>query len=476
LDIAISVLIVFGIGILAIRALLFAAKDECPVTAETVVLDEGPIVSHLAEMIRCKTVSYDINGRYDRSEFDKFGHLLEELYPAVTSRCKREKIAKTGLLYRWEGKQADQPIVLMSHYDVVPADETLWTKPPFEGIIEEGVVWGRGTLDTKGTLCAILESAESLIQQGFVPEQDIYFSFSGEEEISGDSTPAIVEYLHERDVHPALVLDEGGAVVEDIFPGVKRASALIGTGEKGYLDVILEMSGQGGHSSAPPPHSLVGILAKAVVRIERRSLRAHLTPPVLEMFQTLGSHSGFAIRLIFANLWLFLPLLSFIYRRKGGELNALLRTTCAVTMMEGSPVFNVMPPQARIGLNLRLLPGDTVERVMTHLRKVIRDDIISLSIAESSEASPMADTGSKEWKRLRDTISQTWPSAIVAPYLMLGASDSRHYCRICDNVFRFSAMKLSEQELGLIHGNDERIQVSSLLETVAFYTRLMRQS
>lgn len=446
------------------------------ITIEPVVLDEKRIVSHLADMIRCKTVSYDLNGMYDQSQFDQFEHLLGELYPAVTSHCQREKISKTGLLYRWKGKQADQPVVLMSHYDVVPADETLWTKPPFEGIIEEGAIWGRGTLDTKGTLCAILESAESLIQQGFVPQNDIFFSFSGEEEISGDSTPAIVEHLQERGVHPALVLDEGGAVVENIFPGVKRASALIGTGEKGYLDVILEISGQGGHSSAPPPHSLVGILAKAVVRIEKKSFKAHLTPPVLEMFKTLGSHSGFAIRFIFANLWCFFPLLSLFFRRKGGELNALLRTTCAVTMMEGSPVFNVMPPQARIGLNLRLLPGDTVDKVMTHLRKVINDDTISLSIAESSEATPMADTGSKEWQRLKDAISLTWPSAIVAPYLMLGASDSRHYCRICDNVFRFSAMKLSEQELGLIHGNDERIQVSSLLETVTFYTRLMRQS
>lgn len=435
------------------------------------------VASHLAELIRCKTVSYDPGQtEEDREGFGRFPHLLGELYPEVTRVCSREFIGKTGLLYRWKGRNCDQVTVLMSHYDVVPADETLWTKPPFSGMITEDAVWGRGALDTKATLCAIMEAAELLIKEGFIPEQDLYFSFSGEEEISGATTPDLVRELANQGIRPALVLDEGGAVVENIFPGLRRQSALIGTGEKGYLDVVLEVKGQGGHSSAPPPHSPVGRLAKAVTRIENHPFRARLTPPVREMLKTLGSRSILPMRFVTGNLWLFFPLLENLFRRKGGEMNAMLRTTCVATRMEGSPAFNVIPPQASVGFNLRLLPGDSIKSALDYLTNWVRDPHIALNVVEGSEASPVSPTTGESWKRLKEAIGAVWPEAVVSPYLMLGATDSRHYCTISEQVYRFSAMRLSDYELGLIHGNDERITIGSLMETVEFYLELMRKS
>ena len=338
--------------IIVVRTFRFIPAKEETLKMETVDLNREKIVSNFSKMIQCKTITYNEREKIDQIEFNKFRELLKVFYPNVHCMCDREEIGDSGILYRWKGKYSEQVTVLMSHYDVVPANEELWIKPPFDGVIEEDVVWGRGTLDTKGTLCGVLEAAEYLMEQGFIPDQDIYFSFSGDEEISGNSAPLIVEYLKQRNISPALVLDEGGAVVEGIFPGVQRPCALIGIGEKGYMDVLLEITGQGGHSSAPPTHTLVGILAKAVVRIENKSFKAHFTPPTLELFSTLGRYSSFALRMIFANLWCFNPLLKFLFKRKGGEMNALLRTTCAITKMEGSEAFNVMPPKARVGMNL----------------------------------------------------------------------------------------------------------------------------
>ncbi|SCY81743.1 M20 family peptidase [Alkaliphilus peptidifermentans] len=467
----ISVLVV----VILVRTLLFKPTEENIVETEAVDLNIDKIVSNLSRMIQCKTISHNDREKMDLEEFKKFRELLKTLYPNLHRLCKREEIGDSGILYHWKGKQSDQVTILMSHYDVVPANEELWSKEPYGGIVEDETIWGRGTLDTKGTLCGALEAAEYLIEKGFVPQQDIYFSFSGDEEISGESAPAIVEYLNKKNIRPALVLDEGGAVVENIFPGVKEACALIGIGEKGYMDVELEITGQGGHSSAPPPHSLVGILAKAVVKIEKNPFNAHLTPPSLEMLNTLGRHSSFGMRIIFANLWCFGPLLGLLFKRKGGEMNALLRTTCAVTKMEGSKAFNVLPPKARVGLNLRLLATDTVEDALEYLRKVINEERIKLSVIESRNASPYANTKSPQWGKVKNAISQTWPGAIVSPYLMLAGSDARHFCKISDNVLRFSAMKLSKEDIGLIHGNDEGVRISTLMETVSFYVRLIKQ-
>jgi len=426
-------------------------------------------------MIRHKTVSYNDRTKIDYREFDRFKEFLVQNYPGIHGTCTREFHGDTGILYHWQGKTKDDPVVLMSHYDVVPVNQDLWTKPAFEGILEDGIIWGRGTLDTKGTLCGVVEAVEKLIGDGFIPETDIYLSFSGDEEISGISAPSIVEALKGRGIRPKLVLDEGGAVVENIFPGVEKPSALIGVGEKGYMDLELEMSGKGGHSSAPPAHTLVGRLALAIVKLEKKPFKATISPAVKEMFEKMGRHSTFMYRLIFANMWCFSPLLKIIFGKQGGEMNALIRTTLAPTIMEGSKAFNVMPPKAKAGLNLRLMGCDTIDSAIEYIKQVIDDPDIHVKCVEGREASPVSSTKSEGWKKVEEAICETWEDTVVSPYLMLAGSDSRHFCLISDNVLRFSAMPLSLEERGLIHGNDERITVKSLMETIAFYIRLIKK-
>ncbi len=467
-----AVLIYFVI--IFVRAIRFKPKPEQEIASEPVALD-GSSAERLARMVRVKTVS-SRGGSHDEAAFREFRALLPELYPTVHRHLaiSREEIGPSGLLYRWKGKSSDKPTVLMSHYDVVPADEAAWSKPPFAGIIENDVLWGRGTLDTKATLCGIMEAAEALLKQDYIPANDIYFAFSGDEEIMGPSAPAIVKELARRGVKPSLVLDEGGAVVGNIFPGVNRPSALIGVAEKGLMDVRLTVKSAGGHASAPPRQTPVGILAKAVTRIEAKPFPGRLSEPAARMFDTLGRHSGFTYRLIFANLWCFFPLLNALCKKRGGELNALVRTTCAFTTMSASKAQNVLPPSASVGANLRLIGSDTPDAAVARLKRTARDERISFEKLYGMPPSPVSPSSGEAWERIKRAVQQTWPEALVSPYLMLACSDSRHYPAISDHVYRFSAMALTKEERESIHGNDECIPVIKIERTAQFYMRLLK--
>ena len=470
-----AVLIIF-VAILLIRTAKFRPVAEHPAQVMPVTVDQDKAVENLREMIRCKTVSNSNPDLIDEAEFERFRELLPRLYPNIHRVCERERIGLSGLLYHWKGKSSENPTILMAHYDVVPANEEDWEKPAFEGILEDGVLWGRGTLDTKGTLCGVLEGAENLISQDFTPQNDIYFAFVGDEEVNGSSAPSIVAELEKRGIQPALIVDEGGAVVEGVFPGVTQPCALIGIAEKGMLNVELSMKSRGGHASSPPPHTPVGVLAKAVVEIENKPFPAQLTKPAAEMFDTLGRHSSFLFRLIFSNLWCFRPVLDSICRKSGGELNALMRTTCAFTMMQGSKAPNVLPPLATVSANLRLIGDETTDSAVEYLRKAANNPDITISKVYGMNPSIYSETEGEGWERVKNAISQTWPEALISPYLMVACSDSRHYCRISNHVYRFSAMALSKEERSEIHGNNERIPVEKIATTAAFYMRLIKRS
>ena len=462
-------------GVVTARTLAFKPKREARPAPDAAGVDGKKVAEDLAAMIRCRTVSNLDHSLEDEAEFEKFRALLRERFPLLHERCAPERVGRNGLLFTWKGRTSEAPSVLMAHYDVVPADEANWSRPPFEGLIEDGVLWGRGTLDTKCTLCCALEAAEQLLAEGFTPAHDLYFAFSGEEEIAGPSASDIVDELQRRGVEPAFVLDEGGAVVTGVFPGVDAPCALIGTSEKGQMQLFLDMKSEGGHASAPPRSTIAGRLARAVTRIEKRPAPFTLTPPAAEMFDTLGRRSIWPVRMVFANLWLFRPALDLATRLMGGELNALVRTTCAVTQMQGSPANNVLPPDASVGVNLRIMCGDSADKAEARIRRAVGDEAVSFRRGPWAEPSPYSETeGSEGWARLKSAVERTWPDALVSPSLMLAGSDSRHYGRISRNVYRFGPLELSKEERGTIHGNNERVPLAKVVKCAEFYLRLIR--
>lgn len=462
------------IAVLLARAAAFRPKKEEPVTAAQEQFDREKAIRDLQALIRCKTVSYRDRALEDGAEFDKLYALLPELFPNVYKACPLVQLNDRSLLFLWKGRSTQKPSVLMAHYDVVPVNEDQWEKPAFDAVIEGGVLWGRGTLDTKGTFLGVLEAADNLIAQGFVPANDLYLAFAGNEEISGDGAPAIVRWFKQQGIRPEFVLDEGGAVVEGVFPGVAQPCAVVGIAEKGPMDVTFTLNSTGGHASTPPPHTSVGLLARAVQRVEDHPFPFQLTAPAAQMFDTLGRRSTFLYRLIFANLWCFKPALNLLCKKSGGELNALVRTTVAFTQMQGSAASNVLPPNAWVGANLRLMGTETVESAKAYLEKTIADDRICVDVVEGMNPSPISRTDGEPWQRLRTAIRATWDGVVVTPYMMLACSDSRHYSEISDHVYRFSAMALSKQERGMIHANNERVPLATVEKTIAFYQRLIR--
>ncbi len=463
------------LAVILVRTLRFRPKAQPTVSPAPVEFDRQAAIDALAQLIRCKTVSYSDHSLEDDAEFEKLIGLLPGLYPKVFEVCSMERLPDRALLLRWPGKHSDAPSVMMAHYDVVPVDAEKWEKPPFAALIEDGHMWGRGTLDTKGTFNGIFSAANHLIGQGFVPENDMYFAFSGGEEVNGKGAPNIVQYFIDHGIQPALVVDEGGAVVENVFPGVKKPCGMIGIAEKGMINAQYRCTSGGGHASAPKPHTPVGVLARACTKVEGKPFKMHITKPVAAMFDTLGRHSTFLYRMIFANLWCFGWVLDVLGKTSGGEMNALLRTTVAFTQMEGSSARNVIPTEAKMVSNMRLNPADSVDSALAYLQKTVGDGAVEITALEFQEPSRISRVDCAAWDTVAAAVSETWPGCIVTPYLMVQCSDSRHYGRISDRVYRFSAMDLTSEERATIHGNNERIRLETIGKAVEFYIRLMQK-
>ena len=463
------------LAVITIRTIRFKPKPQPALSEESVSFDKDAAVDALAQLVRCKTVSYNDPALEDDAEFEKLISLLPSLYPRVFDVCSVRQLPDRALLLRWPGKHHGDPAVMMAHYDVVPVNEENWDKPPFAGIIEDGVLWGRGTLDTKVTFNGIFSAANYLISKGFQPENDIYFAFSGGEEVNGKGAPNIVQYFIDHHIQPAIVVDEGGAVVENVFPGVKKPCGLIGIAEKGMMNVQYRTRSSGGHASAPKPHTPVGVLSAACKRVEDHPFKSHIQGPAAEMFDTLGRYSTLLYRVIFANMWCFGWVLDILAKTSGGEMNALMRTTVAFTQMEGSSARNVIPPEARMVSNIRLNPSDSVDSALEYLRKTVNDPNVDVSVLESFEPSPISEIDCPAWDKVAAAVAETWRGCVVSPYLMVQCSDSRHYGRLSNHVYRFSAMDLTAEERATIHGNNERIRLDTVAKAVEFYIRLMKK-
>ena len=472
---AILALVLIFIAVILIRTLNFKPTAQPKILNDEIKFESEKSIFALQELIRCKTVSYYDKTLEDDAEFEKLIALLPSLYPEVFKVCEFNQLPDRALLFKWSGKTAGNPTVLMAHYDVVPVDEASWEKPPFDAIIENNVLWGRGSLDTKVTFNGVLFAANTLIEQGFVPEKDIYFAFSGGEEVNGNGAVNIVNYFKQNNITPALVVDEGGAVVENVFPGVKAPCAMVGIAEKGMLNLTFSVKSNGGHASSPAPHTPIGILSRACCKVENNPFKMHITKPAAEMFNTLGRHSNFVYRMIFANMWLFSGVLNMICKKSGGELNALLRTTVAFTQSEGSSAPNVIPPRATMTANLRLNPKDTVDGAVEYIRKTIDDDSVELILGSNMNPSRVSQTNCEAWDKVASAVANTWKGCIVSPYLMVQCSDSRHWGVISDKVYRFSAMDLTKEERASIHGHNEKIRLETANSAVEFYIKLIKQ-
>jgi carboxypeptidase PM20D1 len=392
-------------------------------------------------------------------------------------------IAKYSLLYTWKGSDENlKPIVLMAHFDVVPVSYGSggdWTYPPFSGKIADGFIWGRGSLDDKGCLIATMEAVEALLTDGYTPRRTVYLAFGHDEEIGGSNGAAyIAELFQTRNVKAEWVLDEGAIVAMGIVPGVTNPVSLIGIAEKGYVTLVLTVEHAGGHSAMPPPQSAVGILSTAIHNLQDNPFPANMESPGMQMFDYVGPEMPFGMKLLFANRWLFSPLIKSELE-KTKSMNAIIRTTIAPTIFNAGTKENVLPQKATAMVNFRLLPGDSVEYAVKHVKESIDDPRIMITISEIHqplEASPVSDINQESYRILQQSIRQVFPQSIAAPFLVVAGTDTRHYKNISGNIYRFLPVRITSEDLERFHGTNERLGVNNLEEMVKFYIQLIRNS
>ncbi len=478
---AFSGVLVVIVAALSLRTLGFTSRQIPAPVAAPVNLDRGALASRLSRAIQFQTVSLLNPSKAVEQEFLRFHRFLSTAFPRVNASLPRETVGTYSLLYTWKGTDEGlKPMLLMGHMDVVPVDpetEKNWTHPPFSGRVADGFIWGRGTMDDKVSVMALLEAAERLLTDGFQPRRTIYLAFGHDEELGGMGGAAkIAALLRVRKVELESVLDEGGNIVVGMIPGIAAPIALIGVAEKGYLSLELEVESPGGHAAAPPHQTAIGILSSAIHKLERNPFPMRLPYSTHRFLEFIGPETQWPRRVVLANLWLFRWLVKKALLRSPAS-GAMIRTTQAVTVFQAGIRDNILPVRAKAVVNIRILPGDTIAEVIGHVRRTIDDPRVSITPGNLQvEPSSSSDVEAASFRRIQISIGQTMPEAIVAPALLVAATDSRHYAGLTTNIFRFLPLTLSFEDVRRFHGVDERVSLQDYERCVRFFINLMRNS
>ncbi len=447
---------------------------------QPIPVDPQESIEHLAGAVRIKTASHLEASQINYPAFLELHRYLEKSFPQVHKTLTQEVVDQYSLLYTWQGQDASlKPVLLMGHLDVVPIEEGTqkdWICPPFEGIVKDGFLYGRGTMDDKNAVVGVLEAIEGLLKERYQPKRTIYLAFGHDEEIGGRGAAQIAGLFQSRGVVFECVLDEGLAIIDGILPGIEKPFALIGVAEKGYLSVELSVESSGGHAAMPPKETAIGILSRAMLRLEEHQMPARFRPPTSQMFAYLAPEMPFSLRLVMANLWIFKGLL--LNRLSGvNAINAMLRTTTAPTIFNAGFKDNILPVQARGAVNFRLLQGDTSESVLEHVQKTIADQRVKVKPASDFcvEASSVSQVNEISFQALERALATIFPGVVVAPGLVTGATDSRHYARLSASIYRFSPLWVKPDDLSRVHGTNERIGVENFQRMVQFYATFIRE-
>ena len=468
------------LAVLMINTLRTPSRQISVDPAPAIVFDETAAAQRLAEAVRFRTVAPAHPDELDGAPLRALHEFLRASFPGVHRTLTCEVIGGYSLLYTWPGTDpARKPILLMAHLDVVPVEsaaEREWIEPPFSGRITDGYIWGRGSIDDKSAVLGILEAVEYLAQHHAWPTRTVYLAFGHDEESRGhDGAERIAALFKARGIALESVVDEGMVIGERLLPGVDAPVALVGTAEKGWLTVELSAADPGGHASMPPAHTAIGLLAAALHRLEAHPLPAVLKSPASDLFAALTREMPFLRRLIFANLWLFAPL---VVRRLAAApaTNAIVRTTTAITVVAGGTRDNVLPKTATALVNFRILPGETTASVTDSIRTIVDDPRIAVTLVKQEEPSAVSSTESSSYRLMATTIRQVFPDVLVAPGLTVGRTDSSHFVGISEAVYRFRPLRLTAEDLLRIHGLNERLAVDAYAGLVRFYVQLLRNS
>ena len=458
------------VAIVLIRTFLFTDKTNYNIETDF-KYQEDDVINKLGELVKIPTVSYEDKEKIDFTQFQKLID-TKKLYPLVFEKCEFTQTPEYAIKLKLKGFNSDSPTVLMAHYDVVPVTEG-WNHDPFLGEVVGDSLYGRGSFDTKCTMACALSALEKALENNYVPKNDLYLCFGANEEVYGDSQIKIVEEFKKQGVKPGLVFDEGGAIITGAFPGVSKPSALLAMGEKGMVNVKLSLHGNGGHSSTPKKNGPVIRMSKALTRLEKHPMKPEISPSVAELLNVMGKNSIFPLKMIFANMWLFRPLVKFLFPKLSADTRALLTSTFAFTMLNGGTQTNIIPNCVEANVNVRVAPFDSVEKVVKHIRKTIKDDSIEITTFNENKMYAECSFKSTGYELIKDTVIETYPNTLVAPFISLGGTDGRHYNEISDCVIRFSPMPVTNEERRGMHGLNEKLRVSSIEKCLEFYERLL---